>query len=1829
MADDKRRKLYDNLITSGKVSEDELGTFDTFDSNLDSEDNVAKLYNHLSNSFTEEQLGSLESFSSSVRLPKKKEFGVESEKQFADSLGLSESDRKAAEKEYLEVSEISTRKEPKSLAGFLLDKWGNRKVDKLAADEDWRRTRKPIIDADAEAISGGYLQSMAKYDISKNEFKNNPEANSILSQIKEVEIQQGRMKPSRNWEAKRELRKRKAELQSKYSTLMVKTVGEEPDINELISKQGEYSDGEREYLEKIVGDKAGKYALVKNEGAWSRFLYGYTSGKEGREASIQDATFVASNDKKDIIEKYNTDYKVMTEDVRRRDSGGLITPEGLGQMLGSQRDPIMKVMGVGVLTGGNPLAAGAVGASDAAVVSYGASFRDTYFRAKQKGLSDEVSYMKAIRQAYVAAAGGAFEGALGAINPFKVTGKGLANAFTKILFDTGIDASAAALSQFGQNFHLKYQELSNDLGEGVLENVLGEVIFSLGSNITSGARMYGGKLSNYVQTLSTSDQQKVAEGMNEALLRDENNGEYIDKKVEEAVIEEPIPEPEKPTKEEKVAEIKGETKTKVDELDKKKDAGEITEEEHAEEVEKVTKEQEIKEREVEKEEIEPKKKEVKEVKEVKEEEAEAKLKEIDEAEDAELGALDEQLEKETISDEDYEEAYTKAEEKYEKQREDIVTEQVKIEEDAKKVREEVKEAVPKEGVVEEEVSGIRVRDVEKDRVEAKEREIAKGEEIPSKVLVDANEAFTKTREQLGDADAVVESFKTVERSEWYKSLTPEQQARAKAKFLSETGEQFAAGEFRPKQPKPKVPSREGRTFVQKRIDEFSEMKKDLAMQQKSFTEGMRLGKKMATKKMTESVENVKKILTDFVEANKGQLTDDQYQKVISKISGAVTNKAQLTGLINYVNKATEVVREKVTKDAKRNIVRQGKKLKDPALREYFNEAAKMDADVVDSKIDGLDKELDKLNTKYTNTQDPKILEEIFKIQERMDVMASVGDLEAKSLDELIAASNTLADLDKYRGEQIKEVIENRAKKAKSGAKEYIKAVSGGVDLNTIRGSQEKYAGNRAKTSKAVTTAITKLQSVGEYLNIVQTFDYLVDRINRSWKLGKGKAVSRADFIGTKQAKAIRQGQNVEINKAKKWKDDVGGKVAELFGSNRNASKISTEKVYIPLEETLSDGAKQITEVPVSMGTIAHMNFSATSEANSGYLNRIGRGTQKFKATEATFEAITKALDTENGNKLIEFTEWLSDSFYQDVLPEVNQVFNNLTGTDIARLEGYLPIDGIKETQDFDDFGNYDPIVIYQSMMKNRVTNGRYDLDNNDVFSGAYNYVDKAAKFVGLAEPVSDIVSTLRNSELSDYFKATSTTGLRDAIFKLLSNKMTGGKQKINNRIIGLYRNFLTSKIKLNYATFPKQFVSIMAALDPDYVPPKYMRQSAFRGFDSEARKNVREVLLASGDLETRNMVDMETLYKSINDDGWGNKSAAKMRELIDKTVKGVSPERRESIARGLEYLYMPTKYGDRIAIKLAGRPLIDASYRHKLDMLKEEGVVGVKAEEIAKQHALFTFEKWMNQTQQTQRFTDKSLAQSGVSALFMGFKNSPSLYANKIIGAYGDMYKNYRAELDPTIPAGKRQLKALMKINKDKSFQKIMLYQFIMPVLFDQVGRGFKDIRMVIDGNEEEQKEGWKNLKLSAAFDWTKGLFLLGTFAEFTKRQLAGETYRETDNVLQISDDVFRLLENSVKILQGDTEEGAKLRKIYVTAVASAINLTGLPGEALKRGVMAATEYDRNTLEKTMLRSLGIPKVWLDEMYGEEPKKPKRKPSGRLKTGFQRAKTSGKAQFKR
>ena len=425
----------------------------------------------------------------------------------------------------------------------------------------------------------------------------------------------------------------------------------------------------------------------------------------------------------------------------------------------------------------------------------------------------------------------------------------------------------------------------------------------------------------------------------------------------------------------------------------------------------------------------------------------------------------------------------------------------------------------------------------------------------------------------------------------------------------------------------------------------------------------------------------------------------------------------------------------------------------------------------------------------------------------------------------------------------------------------------------------------------------------------------------------------------------------------------------------------------------------------------------------------------------------------------------------------------------------------------------------------------------------------------------------------------------------------------------LFHNFIGSKVLMNLSLFPKQVTSVITTLDPQYVPTTELIKSIYNiSTNRQASRRAKDILKASGGFSTRNIKEIETNIKKGKPwlvERFINEQAEKMDDYrLTEAIKNVG-----------EFIWNPTQKGDRFTIRLGGIPLIDAAYRVKLNRLIKEGAPKEEAERIAANEALYKFNEWMNDTQQSMQWTGKSEFQSGMYRFGAPFMNAPMSYSRKIITSYRDVYRGARDERirllkeNPTMNPHVATIKSLKGV-KQADLQRIALYQMALPVLWSAVTTGGRSIVNLWSDDEETREQAWMDLGYDTTLGWMKGLYGVGFLMDFMYGYATDRKYgRQADNFIRLFDDMLNMLTSLSDVVTGNIKlatdltdkeydkQQARVTKAYTTAAENAVAIVGGPQVFVKRAVDVSTDELYDTSFKKLLRLYGMREQSIKEWF--------------------------------
>ena len=260
----------------------------------------------------------------------------------------------------------------------------------------------------------------------------------------------------------------------------------------------------QDVYEKRILQTSDSIKKLANDKVSDNFYMGLYKGMKGNVDSWEQAASLARMGKAEQIQ-YAKDQA--TKAPTKEASGG----GGIGEMIGGVIPDIG--VSIGFSLAGAPVLGVATVAARQGAQQAAEDFSRVFNEVKSSGLpsgrkdikgkdimreaTDDEAYDIAIRAAGMGAATGAAEGLVGTLGGGKLIGALASKARTqggKIIaekvLDTASDALIAGGMQVGRNAYDRHQGLKTELGEGVMENMAGEVLLSAPINTISGIGEY-------------------------------------------------------------------------------------------------------------------------------------------------------------------------------------------------------------------------------------------------------------------------------------------------------------------------------------------------------------------------------------------------------------------------------------------------------------------------------------------------------------------------------------------------------------------------------------------------------------------------------------------------------------------------------------------------------------------------------------------------------------------------------------------------------------------------------------------------------------------------------------------------------------------------------------------------------------------------------------------------------------------------------------------------------------------------------------------------------------------------------------------------------------------------------------------------------------------------------------------------------------------------------------------------------------------------------------------------------------------------------------------
>jgi len=1146
--------------------------------------------------------------------------------------------------------------------------------------------------------------------------------------------------------------------------------------------------------------------------------------------------------------------------------------------------------------------------------------------------------------------------------------------------------------------------------------------------------------------------------------------------------------------------------------------------------------------------------------------------------------------------------------------------QVKPKEDAKEVREEVEEAVSKEKPVEEEVREAGIRDVKEDGLEAKEptKEViepeVEGVVIPAETLSKANKSFTAAQENLTDADAATESFKAIERSEWYEALPEDQKKLAKEKYFNEITERFIP--IPEKRVKSKVQTEIDKFVSPKRtkkvtVNEYSALKDQIRLEARAAKEGVKEAKTDIGKSQSSLLDYIKTSLyaaegkdigksdlNRLLSGVKSAVSFQQLAKQIDKVDSVVANvqersvkrkkkdiakfvgktrTTQISGKVKarggdvftipYFQKASGVIKsiKDISKQVKSELSKKystegltGKKLKDKVDERNAAQSQLENERVNKAMDDAYQEALDKLVNGPEHTAN--------KYNAELQAIEDFRNFNALDIDTVDEFSSRLKDIDKAGRENLKSEIAKESNRLR----DLVHDIE-----SSIEPKDEKTENRRDKENK------TLLQNVWE--RIKESPSDLFNFITRPTNHVK----TMLELMSTE---AVEVGKGTVIKKI--YDPIVKAESSEIKGIAESHKKVKdiaektlglkSDKEFANLDKRMSE----FIEIRTEKDGVEGVDVVTKGEAMSIYAwSRTPELARELSEKNGISATEIENMKDQIGSDLVQFVDEVGNWLSTEYADRVNDVYRRIFRIDFSGRQDYHPVVRAKSgtvdiSTDSDPFTKLSSTMA--SALKERTSTDRKlmtksAVDGKDVsFVGLIsNHITEMEHFMAWADVAKSTSAILS----SDKFKTRANQKLGKKGFDLVSKLLRHSINKdifkaeygVGSTIVSAYGiGVLGAKIK----QLPVQLTSIVTGA----VEYQNANASKFPGYNSVMwAKDVAS--LATNPMKA-GRVFAEILLNN-----------PKIRARVDKG-SNLDPDfiKRESkraaklgIQRGFyervqRFVMAPTLAGDVGAIMYGYAPI----YMQAKAKYMNEGMS--EADAIKKASEEFDIYEESQQTRSAVHLSQAQLNASFGNRLVTTFKSSNILFLNQTIQSVNSI---------------SRSIKAGKKPNK-KDIKRLIMYHSVVNMAYQLVASG---VTAFIRGDDED---AWSDLGRAAIMGNLNALFVVGDVINFIADQVQGKTFG-----LSLGVGVYDQVERAIK---GFFKEKDHMDE-YVELMYFLGSLFRMPLKNIENTVEGATELIETGDLDDFLKTLGYSEYGITGKTRKVREKEKKKHRG-LKSGI-------------
>lgn len=835
-----------------------------------------------------------------------------------------------------------------------------------------------------------------------------------------------------------------------------------------------------------------------------------------------------------------------------------------------------------------------------------------------------------------------------------------------------------------------------------------------------------------------------------------------------------------------------------------------------------------------------------------------------------------------------------------------------------------------------------------------------------------------------------------------------------------------------------------------------------------------------------------------------------------------------------------------------------------------------------------------------------IKEGILRKEKTVDI--EVPSVEFKDIKEKPAFDNEIKTEKKKLDDTITTIRDNRNNEIKTKTEEINNKYEERLidEVSTLKSDIETIKQNKKKEIDAIDKNIEK--TISEYdAEIKKIGRGVTNNLTELKKKEVSELRKKKESLKEKYKQEL-EGINENINSIKKQiKQERDNEIFEETKdiSNLKEQEISNaKKKYDEDIKTVEDKYKDSFKETKTIGYKDAIHMIASWEGG-------GKNYEKLKRAGVTQEQID-ILKREVPQPLIDFATWLRDDFFPKYKEPLLKAYQELTGTKLEFLDGYLPTKESKASLIEEGFDLTNPSVL-TSNVKTK-TSSPYEIGGNDIMQLLDNWINNTSSFIAMSKNVKEFYDIVNNRKVLDAIEGVGN-------MKYLN--------ELNRNIQAMYKGEEGYKAKTEIG-------KIAQSKAYNFIRNNAIRQaflfnlkpvlgqvsggvSIFSGEFGRPDKLIAEVKMFTEPGKIKQLIDMMGMSRDyINRNFIQEVGQTSTRSTIRGNMFGDKGYKR-MLGEVLTVGVSPVTGADKYAIALFGLPVMSLEYRTKYKEYISQNIEPKKAQEKAREDAIRMFENWANTQGSSRPLHTTSLQKSPDMKLFNMFLNTPQTIFRKTREGIQKSYRGYYKNKIQALNQGKSETSAIVDgfLNKDvaQGLWQTLIYGSLTQLAYRTLSSAGTNIKELYSQDEDKRENAWIDMLYAGGLEWTQGILGLGTLTDYSRKILTDKNFgSEGDNLINSTNYIFGIVEdlNKLKTAYEDVKEKQKNleplsdddravvkfhKQLYSNVIPSALAILGMPGVMSRRISDVILDEDKypTKVEKN-LRLIGFTKDQIDNL---------------------------------